>query len=321
MCGIVGYVGPKKVVPSFLTASGGSNIADTIPQASPLSAMTARSQIRRAAGKAAQPRRSDPTERRSMAPTASATRAGPHTAAPPKKTPIRTATAPARSWSSTTASSKITSTSRSNSSKRATSSSLKPTPKSSPTWSKNTMKRTAAPLEEARFARRSAAHRRLFALAVISADEPNKIVAARNGPAGRHRPGRGRIFRRLRRSRHSLPHPRLFFLADGDIAVLTPQGVRLTDFEGQPIERHVAAHHLGPDHGGKGRLQAFHAQGDFRAAARRARYHCSAAFRRTPATSSSMRWTSPRQEFQTASRTSKSSPAAPVGTPAWPASS
>src|SRR5437899_1059431 len=31
----------------------------------------------------------------------------------------------------------------------------------------------------------------------------------------------------------------LFFLADGDLAVITPQGVQLTDFNGQPIVRQV----------------------------------------------------------------------------------
>ena len=31
----------------------------------------------------------------------------------------------------------------------------------------------------------------------------------------------------------------LFFLADGDMAVLTPDGVKLTDFDGQPVEREV----------------------------------------------------------------------------------
>ena len=61
-----------------------------------------------------------------------------------------------------------------------------------------------------------------------------------------------------------LSHTRdMFFLGDGDIAVLTPDGVHLTDFNGRAIKREVRAHSVGSDHGGKGRLQAFHAQGDF----------------------------------------------------------
>ena len=130
----------------------------------------------------------------------------------------------------------------------------------------------------------------------------NKIVAARNGPARRHRPGQGRILCRLRCSRDSRSHPRLFFLGDGDLAVITPEGVQLTDFDGQPVEPPGPARHLGPDHGGKGRLQAFHAQGNLRAAALRARHHCWDASRRKPAKSSSTRWRSPRQSSRTSSK-------------------
>ena len=38
-----------------------------------------------------------------------------------------------------------------------------------------------------------------------------------------------------------LNHTRdMFFLADGDLAVLTPDGVRLSDFEGRPVNRQVS---------------------------------------------------------------------------------
>ena len=37
-----------------------------------------------------------------------------------------------------------------------------------------------------------------------------------------------------------LSHTRdMFFLADGDMAVLTPDGVHLTDFNGRPVKRQV----------------------------------------------------------------------------------
>jgi glutamine---fructose-6-phosphate transaminase (isomerizing) len=79
--------------------------------------------------------------------------------------------------------------------------------------------------------------RGIYALVFLSAKDPQKLIAARNGPPSVIGLGNGENF-----VASDIPalleHTReVFFLADGDVAVLTRNGVKVTDLAGKPVER------------------------------------------------------------------------------------
>jgi glucosamine--fructose-6-phosphate aminotransferase (isomerizing) len=95
--------------------------------------------------------------------------------------------------------------------------------------------------------------RGIFALSILSADVPDTIISARQGPPVVIGLGEGEFF-----VASDIPaileHTRdMFFLSDGEIAVMTKDGVRVTDFEGnkvEPQQQHISWDPIQAEKGG-----------------------------------------------------------------------
>jgi glucosamine--fructose-6-phosphate aminotransferase (isomerizing) len=79
--------------------------------------------------------------------------------------------------------------------------------------------------------------RGIYSLVFLSAKDPQKLIAARIGPPSVIGLGDGEYF-----VASDIPalleHTRkIFFLADGDVAVLSRDGVRVTNLDGKPVDR------------------------------------------------------------------------------------
>ncbi len=102
-----------------------------------------------------------------------------------------------------------------------------------------------------------------FALAILSRDDPDRIYCLRQGsPLVTGTNGKGESFC-ASDVPAILPYTQdVVYLDDGDIAELSREGMRFWNSDGEPVDKKVSQYRLGRLHGGQGGVPPLHAQGD-----------------------------------------------------------
>ena len=122
-----------------------------------------------------------------------------------------------------------------------------------------------------------------YALAVVSENDPERLILAREGCPVVVGLGVEENFVASDVSALLPVTRRFIFLEEGDVAEIRRKSIRVIDKEGNTVERPIRESELSADAAEKGTVPALHAEGDPRAAARHCQHAAGACRQRPPA--------------------------------------